>query len=111
MALRSLYHWTHRDNVPSIMREGLRPDLATGSMKAVWMVPALYRSHAAFWCCARHGWHVSDLVLLKIDVSKIRPTKRSGEWHLYTKWVVSPSALSKVGSRVTSRLRNPENYF
>lgn len=62
-----LYHWTHVQNVRSILAEGLDPERSTGKAPSVWCVSRRRRTWAAVHVTLRHNWDLSDLVCLRIE--------------------------------------------
>jgi hypothetical protein len=72
-----LYHVTPEYNLDSIMREGIRPDLARGKMSASWYV----NKHGITWAIAhtslRHDLSVANLVVLTCMLPTLN-TKRTG---------------------------------
>lgn len=64
MIPRYLYHWTHYENLPSILRVGIRPDRATGKRKRVWACTFKRIHWANEHVCELHGWGPLELRLL-----------------------------------------------
>lgn len=67
----TLYHWTHKDNIPSIARHGLDPAKATGRRALVWLCAGQDTAKRALEVCKRHGWVLDDLILLTVDVEDL----------------------------------------
>lgn len=64
---QNLFHWTHKDNVESITANGLDPEYATGAEEKVWCCDTMRIGWALSHVAARHGWNVSDMVLLYVE--------------------------------------------
>lgn len=62
-----MYHATHRDNLGSIRMRGLLKHKAQGKRKAVYIHDADARVWAIHHVAARHGWDVSDVILIEVD--------------------------------------------
>jgi hypothetical protein len=68
MAPAKLYHGTYAENVPSIMKEGLKPERSQSSLEAVFLAvdPATARNY--------EGHHMdtdADWVILEIDATRL----------------------------------------
>jgi hypothetical protein len=63
------YHYTHKDNLPSIQRDGLRVDKAR-SVKRVWLCNAPKRAWALRHVADSHGWRLLDMVCVAVDVPR-----------------------------------------
>lgn len=80
-----LYHVTHRDNLPSILANGLDPSLAKNRRKSVWGV---VRSRAA-WAIVHvlaKPWNaearISDLVVIEVSLPKSEVRRyKTGVWY------------------------------
>lgn len=60
-----VYHWTHRNNLASILWTGLDPSYAEGKLKVVWFCDSDRVGWALAHIAARHGWNHDDMVLLR----------------------------------------------
>ena len=71
-----VYHWTHRSNLPSIMREGIDPAYSEGRAHLSWVCGPRRIGWALAHIAQRHGWEPDDMVLLKVDgdLPSLRPT-------------------------------------
>lgn len=66
-----LYHWTHKDNLPSIYGFGLDPARATGERLLVWACEESRIGWALCHIANRHGWHPDDMVLIRLQFSRV----------------------------------------
>jgi hypothetical protein len=75
-----MYHVTLKCHVPGIAREGVRPDLARGKIKASWWCKAERISWSIAHVCNRHGVVPARVVVLSadIDASMLRCTRFAG---------------------------------
>jgi hypothetical protein len=85
-----LYHVTPEYNVESIMRDGVRPELARGKMSASWYVT----KHGIVWALAhtslRHDIPVSNLVVMT-TMLPMSAMKKTGIRNAYcTKFPFTP---------------------
>lgn len=60
-----VYHWTHKDNVVSILHYGLDPSYAEGRLRVVWFCEPERVGWALAHIAARHGWNHDDMVLIR----------------------------------------------
>lgn len=90
------YHWTHNTNLGMILREGLRPDLATGSKKSVWFVDSDYQEWALIHVAARHGWNVKDLVCLKLEIPENLYCKSSRDGVYFSNARIAPGLFQRL---------------
>lgn len=65
------YHATHVSNLHSIQATGLETARSTGKAKRVWMVPARHIGWAIHHAAKRHGWEVSDMVVIELAVETL----------------------------------------
>ena len=96
MQLNVIYHWTHRDNVESILRIGVDPSMATGELYAVWGCRLAKLCWAREHVCSRHGWSPEDVVLLRLDVRRYRCYRTAWPQVFYTPQHISPDNVSVV---------------
>jgi len=80
---RLLYHWTPRRTQSRVRREGLRSDLALGSLKAVWACSRSKIGWALSHVAARHGFTPDEFVLVQITVPR-RQIRKSCWRGVYT---------------------------
>lgn len=59
------YHWTHRDNVPSILTNGLDPNYSRGKLKSNWFCDFDKVAWALKHVSDNHGWSADELVLIR----------------------------------------------
>lgn len=71
------YHWTHRSNLRSIARDGLRTDLAESKRRVVWMCESGRVLWAASHVAHSHQHGADDLVLLRVRVDGLELTRTS----------------------------------
>lgn len=94
--MRYLYHWTPRINVRSIMREGLDPVYSTGRQRRVWL--AGYRR--AQWACshaaARHRVSPDEMVLLRVDVTRLKLTRTCWSDVRTSASVIDPARITQM---------------
>lgn len=67
--VKYMYHWTHVSNLPSIARDGLRPDLAKGRLKVCWACDETRVAWAVGHVSAHHETTPDEMVLLRIRVA------------------------------------------
>lgn len=91
-----MYHATHRSNLGSIRMRGLLKAKAQGKRKAVYLHDADTRVWAIHHVAARHGWDVSDVILIEVD-GGILPLKLLGApGAYYLMDDVAPKQLGKA---------------
>ena len=65
-----VYHVTPKCHLPGIRREGVRPDLARGRLKASWWVSGERLAWAIAHICHRHGVVPGRVVILPADIDR-----------------------------------------
>lgn len=60
-----VYHWTHRNNLASILYGGVDPSYAEGKVKVVWFCDHDRVGWALAHIAARHGWQHDEMLLLR----------------------------------------------
>lgn len=63
-------HATKRQNVSSIVKEGLRPDLCKGKIQAVWLHTQSKSAWAILHTQKRHKVSMDDIVILEIEIPR-----------------------------------------
>lgn len=93
------YHWTPKNNVPSILAEGLNPKYSQGRLAVVWVCEMFrvneLRSHIAM----HHDCDEEDLALFvaAVDDDLLVKTRWAGVWQMRD--VVVPALLGLVSYR------------
>ncbi len=76
-----LMHCTHRRNLPSIHRLGISPVFSQGVRPECWFFARSKRAWAVQHVAERHDWNLSDIVVVRVSVSRSRLTRRGvGLW-------------------------------
>ena len=91
-----VYHWTHRGNLESIMREGIDPAYSEGRAHLAWACGPRKIGWAMAHIALRHGWAPDELVLLKIngDIPALKAS--STMWVFNTREVIRPVDILEV---------------
>lgn len=76
-----VWHYTHRENVQSILRDGLLPGKAT-AVERVWFCNAPKRAWAVRHVADWHRWRLSDMACIRADVP--REWLNRWRWGVYT---------------------------
>jgi hypothetical protein len=62
------YHATHKTNVPSILKYGLRLEFAQCAPEAIWAVLPGAVKEAIAHAARRHGWKPEDMAVIRIEI-------------------------------------------
>lgn len=91
-----VYHWTHRENLASIMREGIDPAYSEGRSHQAWVCGPRRIGWALAHIAQRHGWGADDMVLLKVsgDLPHLKNTFL--QWVYTTREVIRPVDILEV---------------
>ena len=65
------YHWTHRDNLGSILACGLDPRFTAGKLPVIWFCEADRTGWALKHVTECHKWNPDDLVLIRFPVENV----------------------------------------
>lgn len=79
-----LYHATTRQNLPSILAEGLRVACADSEakIKACWLATASNRTWGVLHTIRKHHTQLEDVVVIEVHIPRSRLTRfRSGLWY------------------------------
>lgn len=90
------YHWTHRNNLPSILWSGLDPTYAEGKLKVVWFCDGDRVGWALNHIACRHGWCADDMVLIRFPKSRYAYANTAFSGVYTTTYVVSMKAHTAV---------------
>jgi RNA:NAD 2'-phosphotransferase (TPT1/KptA family) len=66
--IRILYHVTHRANLASILKDGLRPDRSRSRYWRTWLVRRAGVRYIAAHVAATHHWALGDMRVFKVSV-------------------------------------------
>lgn len=96
--IRTFFHWTHIDNLPSIEANGLDPEYSTGDMYAVWFCQYGMIGWAKGHVAKKHKWKESEMVLLRFDISERHAYRTKWQGVYYSPRTVDPAILDiRVG--------------
>lgn len=65
---KTVFHVTHRSNLPSIYRAGLLPCLSRRPAKRVWLADLELVPWAIRHVCATQQWHPDEVILIRVCV-------------------------------------------
>ncbi len=92
---KTLYHWTHVDNLPSIARHGLSTAYAETADGSLYLVEWRRILWAAGHVAGRHNWQVGDLVLLAADVEADRMVRTYADGVYRVGTTIEPDRISR----------------
>lgn len=83
MAERTLYHVTHRSNLASILRQGLRPTRAKTKWSTIWLCSEEAIADIIQHMAQRHRWTTTALIVFRvqIDTNHLRRNRAIGIYH------------------------------
>lgn len=87
------YHWTHKDNVGSILACGLDPEYAESKLPVIWFCEADRTAWALKHIAERHDWNPDEMVLLRF------PTDKVPYAHTAYKGVFTTTRVIRIGAR------------
>lgn len=90
-----LVHITHVDNVWSIMRWGLDPQLAQ-SPRGIWLATEAAEETARCHVLKNHGWREEDVVTLRVLVSHVEVYRHADTPYYVAPRGVTPGRISYV---------------
>lgn len=83
---KSFFHVTHEFNVPSILRYGLDPTLATGLAKRTWLCDLSKLPWAIKHVCTHQGWQIGETMAIRVCLPRDLPVRhREGIYYVVSR--------------------------
>lgn len=92
-----IYHATDKKNLPGIERGGLRADMASGKMPAVWGVHRDAMDDAVLHAANKRRVAIKDIVILELTVPDSWVKRFSRPGYFYVKRDVCPERIRVYG--------------